>query len=157
MDPMKKQKTKDAVVSFAPIMVKEGQRALVTAMPQEIFKGNRLVIPSGTARFFLIHDFKVGLNSQLSSAGSIPASAFDEHAIGTFLEFDTAYPGHMIILDVEHVKVQRPNFIVRFIRRLLGTEQDWALEHNFTAMLCGKSIDYYAEPAEEVPQEPPVN
>lgn len=75
----------------------------VVARPQIVFRGERLVIPAGLARFFNIVDIKVGNRSQLANSTAIPATTFVETAIGVRLALDTATVAQDVTLVVENL------------------------------------------------------
>lgn len=77
--------------SRAPIL--PGASQIVKADPQITFRGERLVVPSTIALFFVIEDVLVGNAGQLVSSTPVPAATFSETAIGVRLLFDTSYLG----------------------------------------------------------------
>ena len=77
--------------SRAPIL--PGASQIVKVDPQIIFRGERLVVPSAIALFFVIEDALVGKDRQLVSSTPVPAAAFSEVAVGVRLLFDTSYLG----------------------------------------------------------------
>ena len=74
----------------------------VVSRPQIVFRGERLVIPAGLARFFNIVDIKIGNRSQLANSTAIPAVTFCETAIGVRLALDAATVAMDIALVVEN-------------------------------------------------------
>jgi hypothetical protein len=77
-----------------------GGTASVSAQPQCLFKGKRLIVPSDIAGSFDISDIKIGQQSQLGSSGNIPARVFDERAVGVELDLDTAAVSQLISINV---------------------------------------------------------
>jgi len=73
--------------------------AVVTVTPQVPFKLERFITTSVS---LAINDIKVGTNSQLVGAGSIPIEVFAKDAIGVGLKGDTAVPGVDIALYVSN-------------------------------------------------------
>jgi len=68
----------------------------VVANPQNLFRPERVVIPSNLAFDFFVSDLKVGQTSQLVSSGQIPGAIFSEVAIDTNIHFKTAEIGQAI-------------------------------------------------------------
>ncbi len=88
----------------------------LTQRPQTIFRPERLVVPATIALAFLITDIKVGKNSQLVAAGSIPAAAFSEASTAVSLKMDTCPVGGDISLSVTNFSAGA----VRFLGALFG-------------------------------------
>lgn len=78
-----------------------GERRQLKAIPQLPFRGQRLVIAVRPLDL-IIHGFYIGNRTQLVvGAGTIPPEMFDQNAVATKLDMDTATPGQEIALDVE--------------------------------------------------------
>jgi hypothetical protein len=75
----------------------------ITSFPQSDFKAKRLIVSSDIAFDFDITETKVGQQSQLVSAGAMPASAFSEVAVSAYVDWDTANLGNQISLIVTNV------------------------------------------------------
>lgn len=82
----------------------------VTSRPQQIFRGERLVIPESPAGLtgsplivdeFDILDLKVGNKSQIVEATTLPSRAFAEVAVGVRLALDTASIAQDIVIAVQ--------------------------------------------------------
>lgn len=72
---------------------------IVTVTPQVPFRLERFATP---AKALQVNDIKVGTNSQLVGAGSIPIELFAHDAVGVHLKGDTAIPGVDIALSVSN-------------------------------------------------------
>ena len=68
-------------LGFQPTTVLAGSTSNIPAAPQDMFRPERLVIPSDIAFDFGVQDVKVGNTSQLVSGGEVPAAIFTEVAI----------------------------------------------------------------------------
>lgn len=88
------------VIGFSAASVAAGVQAVISVLPQVIFRGQRLVVPSDIAGSFSIDDIIVGNRSQLVSAGALPARAFQENCLNNELHLDTASVSQQLILKV---------------------------------------------------------
>lgn len=91
--------------------------APVISRPQVVFRGERLVIPTGTAAFFNIIDIKVGNRSQLTNSTALPAQAFIETAVGMRLSMDTAAVAQDVAIVVNNFNA----FATTFQAMIIGT------------------------------------
>ena len=83
----------------------------VVSRPQIVFRGERLVIPSGTtASSFSLIDVKVGNRSQLANSTAVPAQTFTELSVGVRLALDTATVAMDIALVVENITSDNQTF-----------------------------------------------
>ena len=83
----------------------------VVSRPQLVFRGERLVIPSGlVASSFSLIDVKVGNRSQLANSTAVPAQTFTETAVGVRLALDTAVVAMDIALVVENITSDNQTF-----------------------------------------------
>lgn len=89
-------------IGFVVTTVNATLSATITSLPQDLFRGERLVIPSDIAFDFGISDFKVGNESQFVAGGEIPAAMFTEVAIDTDVHFKTAVVGNQLVLVVRN-------------------------------------------------------
>jgi hypothetical protein len=86
---------------FARVVVSgPGGTAQVPSAPQNLFRIERLVVPSDIGFDFSLLDIKVGNVSQLVQSLEVPAAMFSEVAIDTNVYFDTAQVGNQISLSV---------------------------------------------------------
>jgi hypothetical protein len=89
-------------LGFQPTTVPAGVSSNVPAAPQDLFRPERLVIPSDVAFDFGVQDVKVGNTSQLVSGGEVPAALFTEVSIDTHVHFKTAEIGNQISVSVRN-------------------------------------------------------
>lgn len=83
-------------LGFVPTNLATGITTTIPAGPQNLFRSERLIVPSDIAFDLDINDVKVGNQSQLVQAVSLPAAMFTEVAIDTQVTFDTAEVGNQI-------------------------------------------------------------
>lgn len=82
--------------------VATGDTEVIPAAPQNLFRGERLVVPSDIAFDFGIVDVKVGNQSQFVQSVEVPAAMFSEVAIDTHVTFDTAEVGNQISVSAHN-------------------------------------------------------
>jgi hypothetical protein len=82
---------------------------------QDVFRGNRLVIPGSIAASFIINDIRIGTKSQLSSVLGMPAESFVPEALSP-IRLDTAQIGQQITINVTN----RSQGAQRFLATLYG-------------------------------------
>jgi hypothetical protein len=87
-------------IGFTRAAVPPGSTVEITARPQTIFRGTRLLVGSSIAEAFVIEDIKVGRNSQFVATGAQPAEAFRDTATGDNVSLDTCRPGVDLTLIV---------------------------------------------------------
>ena len=104
-------------LGFQPTTVPIGSTSNIPAAPQDMFRPERLVIPSDIAFDFGVQDVKVGNTSQLVSGGEVPAALFTEVAIDTHVHFKTAEIGNQISVSVRN-KAAEP---IEFSAGVVGT------------------------------------
>ena len=104
-------------LGFTPTSVAAGATATIPAAPQNLFRSERLVIPSDIAFDFGVADIKVGNQSQLAQSVEVPAALFSEVAIDTQVTFDTAEVGNQISVQVRNKTVGA----ITFTAAILGT------------------------------------
>lgn len=83
-------------IGFAPTTIAAASSGTIPGQPQNLFRTERLVIPSDIAFDLGITDLKVGNQSQFAQSNEVPAVLFSEVAINTGVEFDTAEVGNQI-------------------------------------------------------------
>lgn len=88
---------------FGPTVLTAGSSSNIQAQPQDLFRPDRLVVPSDLAFFFAFTEFKVGQKSALTVAGEIPCAAFTEPAWGIKILADTAQVGNIITITVKNI------------------------------------------------------
>ena len=101
---------RDLVIGFdsdvvQPGGVLAGQTLTIAVLPQVIFRGSRLLIPSDIAGSFLIADIIVGNRSQLVASGSLPGRAFQENSLNNRVMLDTASVSQQVILKVTNTSL----------------------------------------------------
>ena len=89
-------------LGFVPTEVDSGDSATIPAAPQNLFRPERLVIPSDIAFDFGVQDIKVGNQSQFAQSVEVPAAVFTEVSIDTNVTFDTAEVGNQISILVRN-------------------------------------------------------
>lgn len=89
-------------LGFVPTDVEAATSAAIPAAPQNLFRPERLVIPSDIAFDAGVRDIKVGNQSQLVQSVEVPGALFSEVAINTGVTFDTAEVGNQISVDVRN-------------------------------------------------------
>jgi hypothetical protein len=89
-------------LGFQPTTVPAGVNSNIPAAPQDLFRPERLVIPSDVAFDFGVQDVKVGNTLQLVSGGEVPAALFTEVSIDTHVHFKTAEIGNQISVSVRN-------------------------------------------------------
>lgn len=104
-------------LGFVPTAVAAGAYATIPAAPQNLFRPERLVIPSDIAFDLGIRDIKVGNQSQLAQSAEVPAAMFSEVAINTGVNFDTAEVGNQVSVEVRNKSAGS----VEFSAGLVGT------------------------------------
>ena len=104
-------------LGFAVTNIVGGAAAIVPANPQNLFRAERLIIPSDIAFDLGVRDIKVGVQSQFAQNQEVPAAMFSEVAIDTGMGFDTAEIGNQVSIDVRN----KTAAAVDFTAALLGT------------------------------------
>jgi hypothetical protein len=89
-------------LGFIPTAIAAGTSSAVPSAPQNLFRPERLVIPSDIAFDLGVRDIKVGNQSQLVQSAEVPAALFSEVAINTGVTFDTAEVGNQVSVDMRN-------------------------------------------------------
>jgi len=89
-------------LGFVPTSVGAGATLNIPGAPQNLFRPERLVVPSDIAFDFGVTDIKVGNTSQFVQNVEVPAALFSEVAINTAIQFDTAMVGNQISISVRN-------------------------------------------------------
>lgn len=105
-------------LGFVPTTLPASTTALVPAAPQNLFRAERLVIPSDIAFDIGVVDVKVGNQSQLVQSVEVPAAMFSEVAIDTHVHFDTAEVGNQISIQARNKLTSGP---VDFTAAMVGS------------------------------------
>lgn len=104
-------------LGFTVTSVAASGSATIAALPQALFRSERLVIPSDIAFDLGVTDVKVGNTSQFAQNAEVPAAIFSEVAIDTRVGFDTAEVGNQISVAVRNKTLAA----VEFTAALIGT------------------------------------
>lgn len=89
-------------LGFAPTTITAALTGSIPGAPQNIYRTERLMIPSDIAFDLGVTDLKVGNQSQFVQTTEVPAALFSEVAINTAVEFDTAEVGNQISISVRN-------------------------------------------------------
>lgn len=104
-------------LGFTVTSVGAGASATIAALPQALFRSERLVLPSDIAFDLGVTDVKVGNTSQFAQNAEVPGAIFSEVAIDTRVGFDTAEVGNQISVAVRNKTLAA----VEFTAALIGT------------------------------------
>lgn len=95
------------VQGFGPQSIPALSQANVTVQPQQVFKGDRLHIPSDFAGAIRVLDFKIANRSQFLSGNSCPGRSFVEMFFDMKnIELDTCQPSQQITLSLVNTSLQ---------------------------------------------------
>lgn len=89
-------------LGFVPTTVAAATTSQIPSAPQNLYRPERLVIPSDIAFDTGVSDIKVGNISQLVQAVEVPGALFSEVAINTGVTFDTAEVGNQVSVNVRN-------------------------------------------------------
>lgn len=104
-------------LGFVPTTVPALTSALIPSAPQNLFRPERLVIPSDIAFDIGVVDIKVGNQSQLVQSVEVPGALFSEVAIDTNVTFDTAEVGNQVSVQARNKTAAD----IEFTAGLIGT------------------------------------
>jgi hypothetical protein len=104
-------------LGFVPTTVPALTSALIPSAPQNLFRPERLVIPSDIAFDIGVVDIKVGNQSQLVQSVEVPGALFSEVAIDTNVTFDTAEVGNQVSVQARNKSAAD----IEFTAGLIGT------------------------------------
>lgn len=104
-------------LGFVPTDIVTATSELIPAAPQNLYRPERLVIPSDIAFDIGVRDIKVGNQSQLVQSVEVPGAIFSEVAIDTDVAFDTAEVGNQVSVDARN----KSGATVEFSAALIGT------------------------------------
>jgi hypothetical protein len=91
---------RDYVLAFDARVARGRETLVAYARPSVVFRPNRLFIPSGVARNFLVTSVKVGARELLSPRGATPAVAFGKLPRGARLGTCVALPTQVVSVTV---------------------------------------------------------
>lgn len=89
-------------LGFVPTAVAAATTVQIPSAPQNLYRPERLVIPSDIAFDAGVADIKVGNQSQLVQSVEVPAALFSEVAINTGVTFDTAEVGNQVSVNIRN-------------------------------------------------------
>jgi hypothetical protein len=89
-------------LGVVPTTITAGTQSQIPAAPQNLFRPERLVIPSDIAFDSGVVDIKVGNVSQFVQSAEVPGALFSEVAINTGVNFDTAEIGNQISATIRN-------------------------------------------------------
>lgn len=97
--------------------VLNGSTVNVVTEPQEVIRPERFVIPESIASAFLIHDIKVGSQSQMISDTALPGEAFIPNANNNMMRWKAAQISNRVTIRVENIS----GAPVRFLAMITGS------------------------------------
>lgn len=104
-------------LGFVPTAIAATTTVQIPSAPQNLYRPERLVIPSDIAFDLGIADIKVGNQSQLVQSVEVPAALFSEVAINTGVTFDTAEVGNQVSVNARNKSAAA----LEFTAGLVGT------------------------------------
>ena len=104
-------------LGFIPTAIAAAANTAIPSAPQNLFRPERLVIPSDIAFDLGVRDIKVGNSSQFVQSAEVPAALFSEVAINTGVTFDTAEVGNQVSVDMRNKSASA----LEFSAGLVGT------------------------------------
>jgi hypothetical protein len=102
-------------LGVVPTLINAGLQAQIPASPQNLFRPERLVIPSDIAFDAGVLDIKVGNVSQFVQSAEVPGALFSEVAINTGVNFDTAEIGNQISATIRNKSGAQIEFSAGFV------------------------------------------
>lgn len=102
-------------LGVVPTTITSGSNATIPTTPQNLFRPERLVIPSDIAFDIGVTDVKVGNQSQFVETSEVPGSLFSEVAINTGVTFDTAEIGNQISVALRNKSLADVEFTAGFV------------------------------------------
>lgn len=102
-------------LGVVPTSITAGTQSQIPASPQNLFRPERLVIPSDIAFDSGVVDIKVGNVSQFVQSAEVPGALFSEVAINTGVNFDTAEIGNQISATIRNKSGSTIEFSAGFV------------------------------------------
>lgn len=102
-------------LGVVPTSITAGTQTQIPASPQNLFRPERLVIPSDVAFDSGVVDIKVGNTSQFVQSAEVPGALFSEVAINTGVNFDTAEIGNQISATIRNKSGSTFEFSAGFV------------------------------------------
>ena len=100
------------------VAIAAGATFAVAAQPQQVFRGERMVISSAIAASFLVLDVIIGTKSQLASQGAVSGDIFAPTSFGVTMEMDTAQIGQQVIVRVQNTSAGPLRFTGAIVGKL---------------------------------------
>jgi hypothetical protein len=89
--------------STGPTTIPPGGSFDMMCRPQVLFRPRRVVFLSTEADNFLVHDAKIGKNSQWAASGPVAARIFSEISFGMSMKWETAQISMDVILRCQNI------------------------------------------------------
>lgn len=102
-------------LGVVPTTITSGNTATIPTTPQNLFRPERLVIPSDISFDIGVTDVKVGNQSQFVETTEVPGALFSEVAINTGVTFDTAEIGNQISVALRNKSLSDVEFTAGFV------------------------------------------
>jgi hypothetical protein len=102
-------------LGVVPTTITAGSTSTIPTTPQNLFRPERLVIPSDIAFDIGVADVKVGNQSQFVETSEVPGTLFSEVAINTGVTFDTAEIGNQISVALRNKSLSDVEFSAGFV------------------------------------------
>lgn len=102
-------------LGVVPTTITAGNTATIPTTPQNLFRPERMVIPSDIAFDIGVTDVKVGNQSQFVETSEVPGTLFSEVAINTGVTFDTAEIGNQISVALRNKSLADVEFSAGFV------------------------------------------
>jgi hypothetical protein len=102
-------------LGVVPTSITAGTQSQIPASPQNLFRPERLVVPSDIAFDSGVVDIKVGNVSQFVQSAEVPGALFSEVAINTGVNFDTAEIGNQISATIRNKSAVTFEFSAGFV------------------------------------------
>ncbi len=102
-------------LGVVPTTITAGNTQTIPTTPQNLFRPERLVIPSDIAFDIGVADVKVGNQSQFVETTEVPGTLFSEVAINTGVTFDTAEIGNQISVALRNKSLADVEFSAGFV------------------------------------------
>jgi hypothetical protein len=102
-------------LGVVPTTITAGNNATIPTTPQNLFRPERLMVPSDIAFDIGVTDVKVGNQSQFVETSEVPATMFSEVAVNTGVTFDTAEIGNQISVALRNKSLADVEFTAGFV------------------------------------------
>jgi len=109
------QRARRYPLGFTPTDIATTITSTIPAAPQQLYRPERLIVPSDIAPDLGIVDIKVGTQSQFAQNTEVPASVFSEVAIDAYVHFDSAEVGNQVYVQARNKSAGTVNFTAALI------------------------------------------